>query len=47
MLKPTISRMGGKSRLRKQMIELIPEHTCYCEAFLVLDGFSLERKNQM
>lgn len=33
MLKPPISRMGGKSRLRKQIIELIPEHTCYVEVF--------------
>ncbi|WP_425447713.1 DNA adenine methylase [Dethiothermospora halolimnae] len=33
MMKPPISRMGGKSKLRKQIIELIPEHTCYCEPF--------------
>ncbi|SKC62714.1 DNA adenine methylase [Maledivibacter halophilus] len=33
MLKPPISRMGGKSRLRKKIIELIPEHTCYVEPF--------------
>lgn len=33
MLKPPISRMGGKSRLRKQIIELIPEHVCYGEVF--------------
>lgn len=33
MLKPPISRMGGKSRLRKKIIELIPEHTCYAEPF--------------
>lgn len=33
MLKPPISRMGGKSKLRKQIIDLIPEHTCYAEAF--------------
>lgn len=33
MMKPSISRLGGKSRLRKQIIELIPEHTCYCEPF--------------
>jgi len=34
MLKPPIPRMGGKSRLRKRIIEMIPEHTCYCELFL-------------
>lgn len=33
MLKPPISRMGGKSRLRKQIISLIPEHICYTEPF--------------
>ncbi|WMM26681.1 DNA adenine methylase [Tissierella sp. MB52-C2] len=35
MLKPPIPRMGGKSRLRKTIIEMIPEqHTCYVELFL-------------
>ncbi|MGL4730316.1 MAG: DNA adenine methylase [Clostridium sp.] len=33
MMKPPISRMGGKSKLRKTIIELIPEHTCYVELF--------------
>lgn len=33
MLKPPISRMGGKSKLRKTIIERIPEHTCYVELF--------------
>ncbi len=33
MLKPPISRMGGKSKLRKTIIEMIPEHTCYVELF--------------
>jgi DNA adenine methylase len=33
ILKPPISRMGGKSKLRKQIIELIPAHTCYAEVF--------------
>lgn len=33
MLVPPISRMGGKSKLRKQIIKLIPEHTCYVEVF--------------
>ncbi|RKD22466.1 DNA adenine methylase [Caminicella sporogenes] len=33
MLKPPISRLGGKSRLRKKIIDLIPEHICYCEVF--------------
>lgn len=33
MLKPPISRMGGKSKLRKTIIEMLPEHTCYVELF--------------
>lgn len=33
MLKSPISRMGGKSKLRKTIIEMIPEHTCYIELF--------------
>ncbi|NLK94717.1 MAG: DNA adenine methylase [Clostridiales bacterium] len=33
MLKPPICRMGGKSKLRKRIIEKIPEHTCYIEPF--------------
>lgn len=33
MLKPPISRMGGKSKLRNKIIELIPEHTTYIELF--------------
>lgn len=33
MLKPPISRMGGKSKLRKTIIEKIPEHVCYVELF--------------
>lgn len=32
-MKPPITRMGGKSRLRKVIIEMIPEHTCYVELF--------------
>ena len=32
-MKPPICRMGGKSRLRKTIIEMIPEHTCYVELF--------------
>lgn len=34
MLRPPIPRMGGKSKLRKTIIEMIPEHTCYVELFL-------------
>lgn len=34
MLKPPISRMGGKSKLRKHIIERIPKHVCYVEVFL-------------
>lgn len=34
MLKPPIPRMGGKSKLRKRIIEKIPEdHLCYVELF--------------
>ncbi|QUH21091.1 DNA adenine methylase [Alkaliphilus sp. B6464] len=33
MMKPPITRMGGKSRLRKTIIEMIPGHTCYVELF--------------
>lgn len=33
MLKPPISRMGGKSQLRKTIIGMIPEHQCYTELF--------------
>lgn len=33
MLKPPICRVGGKSKLRKKIIEQIPEHTCYIELF--------------
>lgn len=33
MLKPPIPRLGGKSRLRKEIIKKIPQHTCYIEPF--------------
>ncbi len=33
MLKPPITRMGGKSKLRNTVIEMIPKHTCYVELF--------------
>lgn len=33
MLNSPIKWVGGKSRLRKYIIELIPEHTCYVEPF--------------
>lgn len=33
MMKPPIPRMGGKSKLRKTIIEMIPKHTCYVELF--------------
>lgn len=33
-LAPPIARMGGKSKLRKKLIEMIPkDHTCYVEVF--------------
>jgi DNA adenine methylase len=33
MLNAPLPRMGGKSRLRKTIIPMIPEHVCYTEAF--------------
>lgn len=33
MLNPPIARLGGKSKLRNEIIQMFPEHTCYCEAF--------------
>lgn len=33
MINSPITRLGGKSRLRKQIIELLKEHTCYVEVF--------------
>lgn len=33
MLNSPIRWVGGKSRLRKQIIPLIPPHTCYVELF--------------
>ena len=33
MMNSPISRMGGKSRLRKKIIEIMPEHICYVELF--------------
>lgn len=32
-MKPPICRVGGKSKLRKKVIEMIPEHNCYVEPF--------------
>lgn len=32
-MRSPIKWAGGKSRLRKQIIELLPEHTCYLEPF--------------
>jgi DNA adenine methylase len=33
MVNSPIKWVGGKSRLRKQIIELLPSHTCYVEPF--------------
>ncbi len=33
MINSPIKWVGGKSRLRKQIIELLPQHTCYLELF--------------
>jgi hypothetical protein len=32
-VKPAVSWPGGKSRLLKYILPLIPAHTCYCEPF--------------
>lgn len=32
-MKPAVSWPGGKSRLLKYILPLIPRHTCYCEPF--------------
>nr|QDB01215.1 putative site-specific DNA-methyltransferase [Clostridium perfringens] len=33
MLKPPITRLGGKSKLRKEIISMMPDHVCYVEPF--------------
>lgn len=33
MIKPPISRLGGKSRLKETIISILPEHKCYVEVF--------------
>ncbi len=33
MVNSPIRWVGGKSRLRKQIVELLPQHTCYVEPF--------------
>ena len=33
MLSPPICRVGGKSKLRKTILGIIPKHTCYIELF--------------
>ncbi len=33
MLNSPINRMGGKSRLRKTIIGMLPKHICYVELF--------------
>jgi hypothetical protein len=33
MLNSPLNYVGGKRLLRKRIIELIPEHTCYVEVF--------------
>ncbi|MFT9495652.1 DNA adenine methylase [Anaerosolibacter sp.] len=38
MLNPPLSRMRGKSKLRKQILTMITEHTCYIEAFFGAGG---------
>jgi DNA adenine methylase len=33
MLNAPIKWVGGKYKLRKRIVELIPEHSCYVEVF--------------
>ena len=33
ILKPPITRLGGKSKLRKEIISMMPDHVCYVEPF--------------
>ncbi len=33
MLKPPITRLGGKSKSRKEIISMMPDHVCYVEPF--------------
>ena len=33
MIKPPISRVGGKSKLRNKIINMLPSHTTYIELF--------------
>ncbi|MFC4805471.1 DNA adenine methylase [Filifactor villosus] len=33
IIKPPISRLGGKSRLKGTIISMLPEHDCYVEVF--------------
>ena len=42
MLKPPITRLGGKSKSRKEIISMMPDHVCYVE----LDGCILASQNQ-
>lgn len=50
MLPATKPRLGGKARLRKKIISVLPEHTCYVEPFLkeqvgfVLQNSQVEHK---
>ncbi len=34
MLPAPKPRLGGKARLRKKIISVLPEHTCHVESFL-------------
>lgn len=44
MLNPPISRMGGKSKLRRTIIDMMPKHTCYVELFF---GAGMENINMI
>lgn len=46
MLKPPITRLGGKSKLRKEIINMMPDHVCYVEPFFGAGWVFLVSQNQ-
>ncbi len=46
MLKPPITRLGGKSKSRKEIIKMMPDHVCYVEPFFGAGWVYFESQNQ-